>query len=851
MPTGIDVGPRAIRVATPAGTTAYSNEFRRTDGEDADGVAVETVDDTYLVAALGGPDDAGKPADGGGEDGGVGESVGRLFGGGSEAPPGVRGAIAEAFLAAVLDDGEDGDVVRYVAGPDGADPLAAVAAESDVDATPLDPGMAVWYDAFDARATGLGVAVTGERCVATLAAGGVPVAAATVTVDGEWYDLDDAAGATGPASDWFARQYEALFADLGAALARSAPALEDPVPVAVGGAAAPPETDGLAGVLGADLPFPVESVTTADDPAWAPTRGGLAAAEGDDGVETPLPTFAVDVPFVGALADFRAATDALGGGATLSATSGDAGEATGATAAGRASGGDRSGGGGPGTVVAGHPGSDGATTAGAGAPDSADDPLQRAVARTQADLAALDRRAASTARGVSDLAERIEGNAGGAGDGPAVEALRADVEALRERVPEDGVESVDGDLAERLEDLSASVDDLAADLERLDGEAATAESVAGLAEEVDALGAAVEDVEGDTDRIRAVLAGLDDDAAIEAPEVEGVETLRADALQDEIDDLESVVEDRVAAVWSAVDDIEDRLVDVAATADDVPDLESTVTSTRNAVADLEAETATLRESVDDLRSTVGTVRAEAADAEDLQRVASDVEDLQGDLEELRREFEGTERVDPATVEGIQTDLDGLRGTLISRADRLESLEGDTEELRERIETVYQNSAKSEALASVETEVARVRETAANAMERTNEMTETVSDLDETVADHDEQLGMLSTNVDNLAGSAVTRPEMNSDIRNLEERFEGLESDLRTEMEALRGMADQDADVEPVEEGGNELVVTLQTVAFVFLGVFGAVLAFLSGFPLVAGAFLVFSIMPAVLSWLVN
>ena len=70
---------------------------------------------------------------------------------------------------------------------------------------------------------------------------------------------------------------------------------------------------------------------------------------------------------------------------------------------------------------------------------------------------------------------------------------------------------------------------------------------------------------------------------------------------------------------------------------------------------------------------------------------------------------------------------------------MESLEETTETLRERIETVYQNSAKSEALASTETEVARVRQTAADAMERTNEMTETVSALDQTVADHGEQL----------------------------------------------------------------------------------------------------------------
>ena len=613
--------------------------------------------------------------------------------------------------------------------------------------------------------------------------------------------------------------------------------------------------------LGAELPVDLDSVRTVDRPADALARGALVAAERDDGIEAPLPAFAVDVPFVGALADFRAATAVLGSGAALSATSGDAGDATDSASASPGDGdpapaGDGHVGGavagvGAAGVGVGAAGANGGGTGAAhGAAEAAEaTDLGRAVARTRADLAALDRRAASTARGVSDLVDRIEGDAGG--DGAAVESLRADLDALRDRVPEDGLEGVEGDLAERLDDLAASVDAVEADLDDLEEAAATAEGLAAVEASVADLETAVADVETDTEKLRAVLAGLDDDAEIDAPTLEGVETLQADALQDEIDDLESSVEDRVADVWSAVDDLEDRLVDVEATADDVPDLESTVTSTRNAVADLEDETATLRDSVADLRSTVESLRAEASDSEEVQAVAEDVDALRADVGSLRQAFENTERVDPATVEEIQTDLDGLRGTLISRADRLEDLEGSTEDLRERIETVYQNSAKSEALASVETEVARVRETTANAMERTNEMTGTVSDLNETVGDHDEQLGMLSTNVDNLAGSAVTRPEMESDIRNLEERFEDLESDLRTEMEALRGMADQDADVEPVEEGGNELVVTLQTVAFVFLGILGAVLSVLSGFPLVGGAFLVLSIMPAVLSWLVN
>jgi len=871
MPTGIDVGARTVRVATPEGTRRYSNEIRRAsddteaDADEAEGrVTVETDDGVYVVPAA--------ADDGPTEDG---DSLGRLFGGASEAPPGVRGDVARAFLAAAVDDTDDGDdaadgALRYVADSAGSDPLAAAAADMAVTATPLDPGMAVCYDGLDSPATGVGVAVTGERAVATLSTAGVPVATATVPVDGDWYDLGDGtdgAGADELASDWRARQAEALFADLGAALARTAPATGGEVPVVVGGEAAPAGATGrLAVALGSELPFEVGSVTVVDDPERSLARGALVAANADDGIEPPLPAFAVDVSFVGALADFRVATDALGAGAALSATAGDDASLDG-------SGGDAASGGSGGGAVggAGTVGALATTGGGVRAVDTApvadstndvgadgDLDLQGAVAQTRADLATLDRRGAMTARGVSDLVERLDGAGTGGADGAAVEALRADVEAFEERFSEGALDDLEGDLGTELDDLRSAVDTLEADLERLDEEAATAAALAELEASVETLDEAVAAVEDDTEKIRGALAGLDEESDIEAPELSGeaVDALRADALQDEIDDLRAALDDRTEDVWEGVDDLDDRLVDVEATAGDVPDLESTVESTRNAVADLEDETATIRESVDELRSSLADVTADTPSTADVQAVEADVERLRADLDDLRAAFEGTERVDPATVEEIQTDLDGLRGTLISRADRLESIEGTTENLRERIETVYQNSAKSEALASVETEVARVRKTAAGAMERTNEMTETVSDLDETVADHDEQLGMLSTNVDNLAGSAVTRPEMESDIRRIEERLDDLESDLRTEMEGIRSMVDQEGDVEPVEEGGNELVVTLQTAAFFFLGVLGAFVSLAAtngsgnGYFLAAG-FVVFVIMPAILSWLVN
>ena len=855
MPTGIDVGPRAIRVATGAGTAQCGNEIRRTDDASEAGegwLAVETEDGTYLVLIAGrGASGAGDASDGSG-DGAVGESLGPLLGGASEAPPGVRGDVVEEFLATVVDgaDDEDDAVIRYVAGPAGAEPLAAVAARMGRAARSLDPGMAVRYDAFDADATGVGVAVTAERAVATLAAGGVPVATATVPLAEGWYDLAAPDGSEGVANDWRTRQYEALFAELGARLARTAPAMDGTVAVAVGGAATPASGAGLADAFGADLPFAVEAVSVLDDPASALARGALAGAAADDGVEPPLPAFAVDVPYVGALADFRAAAEALGAGAALAATAGNVpAESGGADGEGGQAGGAGVIGAAGGSVGS----SGGAVSASPSAGKAVDGDVGRAVAWTRADLAALDRRAASTARGVSDLVERLEGGDDGVSDAAAVESLRADVEALQERLSGDGLDALVDESVD-LEALRATVEDLSAEIERLDGETATAAAVAGLETAVDDLDAAVGAVEDDVEKIRAVFAGLDEDADVEAPDTAGVESLQADALDDRIDDVEGTLAGRVEDVWSAVEDIEDRLVDLEATAEDVPDLESTVESTRNAVADLEDETATLRESVGGLQSTVESVTEETAAAEDIEAVEADVERVREDLASLREEFEGVERVDPATVAELQSDLDGLRGTLISRADRMESLEETTETLQERIETVYQNSAKSEALASTETEVARVRQTAADAMERTNEMTETVSALDQTVADHEEQLGMLSTNVDNLAGSAVTRPEMESDIRRVEERLDDLESDLRTEIEGVRSLAESEGDVQPVEEGGNELVVTLQTVAFVFVGVFGAIVSWLSSVPfgeLVGVGFLVFAALPAVLSWLVN
>ncbi len=792
MPLGIDVEMRTIHLATSQGTTRHSNAIRRASNDETSppegAITIEIDDETYVVAGEGGDPDY------------------RLFGDTDDTPAAVQTEAAEAFLASVVDrdDTDAADRLRYVANGAAADTLATVATGAGYEPAPVDAGMAVSYAVLDAPATGLGIAITDERVVATLAAAGVPVATTRLDLDSDWFDLGRDAP-DGPSSDWLARQYETLFADLGHELVRSAPALEGPVTVAVGGSGAPAgEVDRLAEALAATLPFEVGSVTVAEDPDAALARGALAAATADDGVEAPRPAFAADVPFVGALADFRAATDALGAGAKNATRLGD--------------------------------GSDGPATGQA----------------SSAALATLDRRGAMTARGVSDLADRLE-----AGDAASVDSFRANLESLESRLPdEEALETLEGDLSEEIESLGETVETIEADLDSLDDEAASASTVADLEASLESLDAAVADLERDAEAIRAAITGLDADTDLEAPEVsgEGVDALRADALQEDIEAVETDLADRIGGVWDELDELEGRLVDVEASADAVPDLESSVTSTRNAVVDLEEETDHLQEVVASFRADLESVGEETPSTAAVESIEADLERLADDVESLRQEVESTDRVDPAAVEGLEKDLDALRQTLITRADRMESLEDTAENLRERIETVYQNTAKSEALASLETETARIRQTAGEAMERANEMTETVSQLRETVDEHDQQLGMISTNVDNLAGNSVTRPEMDAAIDKVEDRLDGTEADIRSELDAVRQLVEDadGGDVEPIEqEGSQELVVILQAVAFVALGVFGALLAVQAGSVLVAGGFLVFSIMPGVLSWLVS
>lgn len=785
-------------VATPAGTTTHPNAVRLVDGDadestggDGD-LVVETDEGTCLV----------------GEAATAGDGWESLLGGDPALPRAARAAAVEAFLDAYADDPGEG-VVRYVDRAGGTDLLASVLRELGYSATELDAGMAVCHAAFDPPATAVGIAVGEHRATATLAVSGVPVGTAAVERD-EWYERPGDASAEGIAGEWLAMQYETLLGDLAAELGDAAPAVEGPVPVAVAGEAAPPEVDDrTADALAARFPFEVGAVTVADDPAGALARGALAAAEADDGVPVATPAYA-----------HGATGDAVG------ADPGGAAEALGAATR------------------------DGVeTVADAPTPRDGTDPgtggdVTAAVASTQTELARLERRNAKTGRAISTLIDRVE-RAGVGAEAERIEALGEEVEAIQSRLPdEEGpIGGVPAGLDEDLDDLRESVERLEADLEAMETATADAGAVEDLESSLSSMDETVDQLESDTRKLQSLVADLDDDVSIE--------DLGSDEpdLRNDIEALDDRIADAMENVWEEVDELDSRLTDVSATVEDLPDLESDVRSTRDSVVDLDEEVSNLRETLGRLQNDVSNLDDRTASAEDVEAVRNRLESLSTDVDVLRREFDEEERVDPATVEEMGSNLDGIRKTLMSQAERLEDVENETSNLDNRIENVFQNTAKAEALSSLEAEVSRIRQTANQSEATANDAASRVDEMQNKVQNQRQELSTISTNIDNLAGNAVTRGEMESKVGNLEDRIDRLEGTLRGELEDL-----ETADVEAVdeEEGAVGLAFGVMALGLIGVGIAGAVLAILTGpYILIALVLVVVSLLAGVIAWLAS
>jgi septal ring factor EnvC (AmiA/AmiB activator) len=698
---GIDIRETAVVVATPDGTARHRNAIRRLDGDDGGVSALVFTTDSGRFAVGNAAE-----ATGGDED-----PAGVLFGGDWESA--VYAEATETLLAETGGGPSVGaGVLGYVdydpgvrgqlSGPRGA-----------FDAVPVDPGMAVCYDVFGVQPDGIGVALGDGVALATLAVAGTPVATATLGYRDRWYDVTDAAdvGREGLRAEWARIRYEALLGDLASDLAATAPALDGPVALALGGAAAPTGlTEESARVVGDELRVALGPVTVAEAPDAAPARGALIAAENAGDRPGPVPAFAATGAYVPDLADTGAAADALG--ATTNRRVATAGP---------------------------EPARTRSAESGRGAANTT------VTAGTQA-VAAEDTRHARIASALGRLVERI------------------DAERTTEEL---------GALRGEMED---AVDDLAADLEKLDAATASEAAVADLEAAVREVEANLDELETDVAEVQAVLAGLDAEASLDAPDVsDAVGSVAVDALENDIDAVEEDLSARIGGLWDEIDRVNDQLVDVSASVGELPDLEGDIESTKASVEELREETTEIRQSVADLRESVDSVRENAATAGDVDSVANDLAAVRRDLDRLESAFDEVDRTDPGRVDDLERDLDALRETVVDHARRLDGVERTASDLDDRIESAFRDTLKADALSSLQAEVSRIRTSASDAQEDASAAVKTATGHAESIDSLEEDVDQLRQMVDSIAGSSATRSEMDDSLADLEDRIGALEA----------------------------------------------------------------------------
>jgi len=772
VPTGIDIGDDAIVVATPEGVTRHRNAVRPLAGTAEGGESGQTVQTEHGVYAVGNAVDAYT------DDG----PITRLFGGAEELPLEVR-AIATAAVLSVPEDGSDreqpleGSRVGYVErGHERERELVAVLAELGCDSVAIDPAVAVCYDAFGAEPSGLGVALDDGRAYATLLAGGVPVASTTLAYADRWYDVGDDVGAVdedGPGADWLATRYETLLGDLVSEVAADAPAFADPIDVALGGASAPAGVEArLEELLTAELRGEVGSVTVADAPAEAPARGALA------GVSLDSEDARSSVPVPG----FAADVGYVGGLSDLD-------------------------------------------TATARLDAGAHRPRARAGAANDAATASL-----SVTHG------------GAVGDDRATESARLETHSARLAAAHDRlvatVEAIASDERDQLrDDIQSEVAAVEDELEQLSESAARGDALAEVQDAVAELDARLETVDEDSRQARAVLAGLDDGHELDLEEVPGreLDAMALSTLQYDIDEVESELAGRLDGLWDELDDVNAELVDIAATLRDLPALESKLESTSGAVTSVREETNALRSSLTDLRETLDGVEDEMATAEAVQAVEASLARTASDVDGLSEQLSELEQAEPEELDDLKRAFDGLNDSLERQEQRLSGVERTTSDLDSRLRQAFRDTAKSEALASVQTEVSRVEQDASAAQESATSATQTAERLEQTVDTFDQEIEQIQTMIDRLAETSTTRSELEESVGDLESRLESHEATVAERLD-------------DVGEGAlDQLMVRVLAGTLGVAGALGAVLAVSVGQPLLGVAFALFVIGPAV--WL--
>lgn len=740
MHGGIDIGTETVVVATPGGTARYRNAVRPVDDADETGGSTPTVQTERGVYAVG---DSAVPES---AEGTVppGEDVTRLFGEAGDHGP--AGAALETLFEATDDRPPDerplGEDLHGYVDRGSTGELSRLSADRPFDLVPVDPGMAVCYDALDTPPEGVGVALGGGQALATLALGGVPVATATVPYRDRWYDVTDAvpdvAGDSVRAS-WSREQYRALLADVAAALVEDGPVVSGPVAVALGGEAAPTglSAGDLRGVEDA-LGVPVGSVRVTGSPAEAPARGAMVAAD-PDGQSGAVPAFAATDAYAPGFVDVAAATDTLG--AAL-------------------------------------------------ADDTARDRGETAIPPQE---------------------ERL-----GLALGAVVDSVAGGTGGLR------------GELAE----TRAAVEEVESALSELEAATPSRGTVDTLAATVEESGERLDTLAADISELRAVVAGLEGES-VEGTELEGAfESVSADAVQEDIDAVETALTGRIEALWEEIDGINSRLVDITARLDGVSELESELESTGAEMEALSGRVEELGRSLDGVRERVADAEDQMATGEEMASLRAELERVDGRVDAVRKRFREADWVEPAQLDSQARDLNTLRETVTGHARRLEAVEQSTSDLEDQIEQTFRNTAKAEALSSLQTEVSRLQQ------ERTaGPDAETIEAFESRLDEFAGRLDRFQTTVDSIADSAVRQSTLDETRESLESRVTELEREATAD-DGTGGRED-------------EFLRPLLAVALASAAGLGALLALEFERPAVALGFLVFVAGPAALVWLLG
>ncbi|WP_267639547.1 hypothetical protein [Haloarchaeobius amylolyticus] len=741
------------------------------------------------------------------------------------------GALADDVLA-----GDEGEAVCFTtpgrfldADEPTTDHREAVAeglSGEGYDPTPVNTGLAVLYDALsDGNYTGLGVAVRPAVTTVCLAFYGVPVLGFSLGKGRDWL-VEQAAAESGESveavadareeftlgldtsSDGvegaLADAYNDLLADVSAAIQREADEgdLQSGVAatVVVAGSGSVPGMEMLLGAQldAAPLPFSVDDVRLADDPANSAALGALAAAEsgvdGDEGI---------------------AASEEEESG------DGDAGEDSqqSLTAASAST----------------------TATAAAGTNDTSPPPARG------------DPEGESSNRAIEQMFERL----GNREDEIAsiredLDTAAADLDSLR-----DDLAALDASAAttDDLDSVAGDLDSLRDDLAALDASAATTDD---LAADVAEVTASVDDVRADVETLQAgqeSLTSRADEAATEretqAASIDEVESA-VDALEQDTDsladDLESVDEsvDAVRADLTDARDRLDRLAETAAETDEVASLSQDLAALAERVETLADEGATdedlqaLRSDVlevdmaiADLQESFADLEAGSADAETVAALRERTATVEDEVETVEERV--TEDVDSVgeEVAAVRDEVDSLATQLATLDDALEEdvpdaetvsavenaveetdaavadLESDLSSVRERLEEQAAATPDADDLDDLAGDVSRLRADL-NALEESVAAVE--AELDDGDPVTTEDLAELATRLEDVA-AATADADAVTDLRDshssLSARLDDLEADVVTgeDLDSLREelvTADDLADVRDSMLTGEEL-----------------------------------------------